>query len=216
MLQYVYYILIYLFNYQFDGNVIERNELKNNITKNYKAKNYKEVANDFEKLKLISFNIEPEVNLNAAHANYKINNITTAKKIYLNLQKQKSSELKSICGNQLALISCLQKDTSQAIIYLKNAIELNVANIQARYNYEFLNRKFKQKRQPNKTNSPQNTKSGKSINSNEKIDDLESNSKSEITKEKALQLLDELKTQEIKKYNFNKSKNNSKKTEQDW
>jgi tetratricopeptide (TPR) repeat protein len=218
MYQYLFNILIFFFYYQLDGNIVERNNLKKDLNYSYKKGDYAEVVKIYEKINSISIIIEPEVNLNAAHAYFMTKKIDQSKNIYYDLSKLKKPMLESICETQLAIISCIEKDTTKAIALLANAIELNENNIEARFNFELLRRKFKPETKNSNLNQQitQNLKIGKSIKSEDKIDELKSNSSSKITKEQALQLLEELKLQEVKKYNFKKSKNNSKKSKQDW
>ena len=93
---------------------------------------------------------EGEVLLNLANSLYKIQDTTSAKKIYHEILSNNSSrEIKSIVYQQLGAIDFNLKKYKEALNYYKNAVKQNPENGDVRYNYELLKKLLKEQEKTN-------------------------------------------------------------------
>lgn len=93
---------------------------------------------------------EGEVLLNLANSLYKIQDTTSAKKIYHEILSNNSSrEIKSIVYQQLGAIDFNLKKYKEALNYYKNAVKQNPENGDVRYNYELLKKLLKEQENTN-------------------------------------------------------------------
>lgn len=93
---------------------------------------------------------EGEVLLNLANSLYKIQDTTSAKKIYREILSNNSSrEIKSIVYQQLGAIDFNLKKYKEALNYYKNAVKQNPENGDVRYNYELLKKLLEEQENTN-------------------------------------------------------------------
>ncbi|MCH7513924.1 MAG: tetratricopeptide repeat protein [Bacteroidetes bacterium] len=93
---------------------------------------------------------EGEVLLNLANSLYKIQDTTSAKKIYHEILSNNSSrEIKSIVYQQLGAIDFNLKKYKEALNYYKNAVKQNPENGDVRYNYELLKKLLEEQENTN-------------------------------------------------------------------
>ena len=93
---------------------------------------------------------EGEVLLNLANSLYKIQDTTSAKKIYHEILSNNSSrEIKSIVYQQLGAIDFNLKKYKEALNYYKNAVKQNPENGDVRYNYELLKKLLEEQEKTN-------------------------------------------------------------------
>ena len=213
MYQFIYHIIFFLLNPQYFYNIDQKNDLKIEFNKAFSEKNYKKSIEIFEKINGISRLIDPELNLDAAHAYFYTGDTLNARIRYENAQNLQEPLPASQALNQLGIISLMSKDTSKALDYFKMSMKTNPNLDPARYNYELISKIFKPK--SNSQNNPtEQTKNQEVIASEEKEQEFSEYKSKNISKEKALQLLDDLKNSELKI--STNSKNSRKNIEKDW
>lgn len=217
MYQYIFQILLWLFSPQYFKNIEQKNLYKTQFNQAYKSREYKKAIEIFETISKTSKIIEPELRIQAAQAYFITNDTLNAKKNYLELENGSDLKQNALINNQLGLLAVLRGDSSSGLKLFQKAI-VNQPNLhQARYNYELIYKLYK----PRKTPSPppistenKKTQDQKTIASDEKIDKLDTYKSEKISKEKALQLLNDLKNSE--KIIYSSKKNTSEKSKKDW
>jgi tetratricopeptide (TPR) repeat protein len=217
-----YFILMFL-NLRSLTNVSKRNILKDEASKAYNNANFDLAVQKYQTLATISFNLEPEVRLNFAHAYFSVKDTTNALIEYKKLAKISDVNISSIALIQLGIIETQLGDSLEALNLFKIALTKDNQNKIARYNYELLKKKLPQT--PPNSNSNQNNQIEQQIpnggseadNTDKKDEELDSTTPEKMSKEKALQILEAMKTTELQ-YSQQRKKSGSKKDkpEKDW
>lgn len=211
MYSYVYYIIFFLLNPQFYLNIEQRNLYVNEFNHAMEVANYPLAIKIFERLESSYKAVDTQIRLDAAHAYFSLGDTSKAK-INYEFSKDLSNKLQSsVSRNQLGLLALMHGDSAQAIDLFKTAIERNENLEEAKFNYELIEKQFK--RNSPQSNIEQNNKQ-RVVTSDEKEDELEEYQSEDFSKEKALQLLDNLRENE-KKGTLSQQKNKAK-IEKDW
>ena len=218
-----FYIILLFLNLRSLTNVSERNLLKNEAARAFAQKKYGLAADKYQNLSKISFNLEPEARLNLAHAYFYIGDTTKALNEYRRLLRISDEQISSSVLIQIGVIDTMLGDSSTALMLFKEALQKNPENKTARYNYELLRKKLPQ--EPPKNNQNQNNQtqeqnpniSGLTEKTEEKQEDLSSQTPEKMSKEKALQILEAMKTNELQ-YSQQRKKSGKKKDKnaKDW
>lgn len=200
---------------QYFTNIEQKNTYKKNFDIAYSSKDYKKAILNFNILESTTRIIEPELRINAAQSYFIIGDTLNARKNYEILKDIPDETQSALTSNQLGVLAAMNKDSSLSLKYFKNAIEKKNDFEIARYNYELINKLWHSKNR----NSPQNNNQSKVPNSqviasNLKEDKLDEYKSKKISKEKALQILEDLKNSE-QSY-FATYKKSLKKNEKDW
>ena len=213
MFQFIYHILFFLINPQFFTNIEQKNNFKKEFNEAFARKDFRNAAIIFEKIENVNRLIEPELRLDAAHAYFSLNDTLNARINY-----EASKDLPNVleasqAQNQLGILALMNGDSAKSLIYFKSAIEKNADLMQARYNYELISKLYKPKTssKPKQENQFQNNEIIASDKKEKEFDQYKSN---KISKEKALQLLDDLKNSEKKI--LMSGKNSKPNLEKDW
>lgn len=217
-----FYIILLFLNLRSLTNVSQRNALKIEAGKAFYKKDYPLAAKKYEELANISYNLEPEARLNLAHAYFSINDTTKALEEYKKLVHLNNVGISTSAMIQVGVIQTMIGDSSGAMNLFKIALQNDNENKVARYNYELLRKKLPQS--PPKNNQNQNSESEKQANnggetekSEERRDELDSTTPEKMSKEKALQILESMKTTELQYVQQRKQKSEkSKKITKDW
>jgi tetratricopeptide (TPR) repeat protein len=213
--QYIFYIINLLVNFQYLTNIEEKNMLKAEFRKSFVQKDYQRAIIKYKELEDISFLIEPEMRINVANAYFLTGDTINARKNYGKTLGLGGSSIQSASLNQLGILAAQSGDSLKALGYFKQAIEVEPENNPARYNFEYVRKKYAPPSPPPPSVSEdQQISQGKVESSEEKKDVLDPYNQAKISKEKALQLLDNLKNSENKK--FKKTKNSTSKITKDW
>lgn len=218
-----FYLILLLLNLRSLTNVSERNLLKIDATKAFNQKNYKLAAEKYVILSNISFNLEPEARLNLAHTYFYTNDTTKALNEYRKLLRVSDEQILSSALIQIGVIDTMLGDSATALILFKDALQKNPENKIARYNYELLRKQLPQqqpknnKNQPNQAPEQNPNDGGETEKSEEKKEDLSTQTPEKMSKEKALQLLEAMKTSELQ-YSQQRRKSSKKvdKNAKDW
>ena len=213
MYQYIYHIIFILINPQYFTNIEQKNLLKTSFNESFSQKKYIEALATFEKIEKISKLIEPELRMDVSNAYYICNDTLKARINYEHLINVHNPLQRSQALNQLGLLAVLQKDSAKALELYRRALEVNNEMREARFNYELIKSLYKPKFNP--PPPKESNKTNRIIQASDKKEEEFDQYKSKnISKERALQLLEDLKTSEMK-IMMNK-KNSQKKIEKNW
>jgi tetratricopeptide (TPR) repeat protein len=218
-----FYIILLFLNLRSLTNVSERNLLKIEANTAFVQKKYDLAVEKYQNLSNISFNLEPEARLNLAHTYFYTNDTTKALNEYRKLLRISDEQILSVVLIQIGVINTMLGDSATALMLFKEALGKFPDNKIARYNYELLRKKLPQKSPKNNQNQNNQTEEqnlnngGETEKTEQKQEDLNSQTPEKMSKEKALQILDAMKTNELQYSQQRKkvSKKNDKNTK-DW
>lgn len=223
-----FYIILFYLNLRSLTNVSERNMLKIEAQKAFTQKKYNISIEKYQNLTTLSFTLEPESRMNLAHSYFNINDTTNALNEYSKLLRVSDEKISSNALIQIGVIDTMLGDSAKALNLFKEALKKNYENKIARYNFELLSKKMPSKppqtnnNQVNQNEEQNQTKEelkneGQTIKSDEKKEDLSSQTPEKMSKEKALQILEAMKTTELQNSLQRKLGNKSKdKNTKDW
>lgn len=201
-------------------NVSQRNALKIEAGTAFYKKNYTLAAQKYEELANVSYNLEPEARLNLAHSYFKINDTLRALIEYKKLVRLNDEIISTNAMIQVGVIETMKGDSTGALELFKIALQNDNENKVARYNYELLRKKLPQSPpKNNQSNTPESqaNNGGETEKSEEKRDELDSTTPEKMSKEKALQILEAMKTTELQYAQQRKQQPAKKeKIEKDW
>lgn len=215
-----FYIILLFLNLRSLTNVSQRNILKIEAGKAFYTKNFELASSKYQELANISYNLEPEARLNLAHAYFSMNDTARALDEYKKLVRLNDVGISTSAMIQVGVIETMRGDSMQAMELFKIALQKDDKNKIARYNYELLRKKLPQsppKNNQNQTTDSQTNDGGETEKSEERRDELDSTTPEKMSKEKALQILEAMKTTELQ-YSQQRKQHSSKKNkvEKDW
>jgi tetratricopeptide (TPR) repeat protein len=215
-----FYIILLFLNLRSLTNVSKRNALKIEAANAFYKKNYTFAVQKYEELANISYNLEPEARLNLAHSYFNINNTSKALEEYNKLVRLKNVVISTNAIIQVGVIETMNGDSSGSLELFKIALQNDNENKVARYNYELLRKKLPQappKKNQSQTSESKASNGGNTEKTEEKRDELESTTPENMSKEKALQILEAMKITELQYAQKHKQYSNKKeKVEKDW
>jgi tetratricopeptide (TPR) repeat protein len=215
-----FYIILLILNLRSLTNVSQRNALKIQAGTAYYKKNYELAIQKYEELANISFNFEPEARLNLAHSYFNIKKTSKALEEYKKLVSLNNVVISTNAMIQVGVIETIKGDSSGALELFKIALQNDNGNKVARYNYELLKKKLPQsppKNNKSQTSESQANNGGDTEKTEEKRDELDSTTPEKMSIEKALQILEAIKTTELQYAQQRKKQSIKKeKIEKDW
>nr|WP_299416408.1 hypothetical protein [uncultured Emticicia sp.] len=215
-----FYLILLFLNLRSLTNVSKRNALKIEAANAFSKKNYTFAVQKYEELANISYNLEPEARLNLAHSYFNINNTSKALEEYNKLVRLKNVVISTNAIIQVGVIETMNGDSSGSLELFKIALQNDNENKVARYNYELLRKKLPQappKKNQSQTSESKASNGGNTEKTEEKRDELESTTPENMSKEKALQILEAMKITELQYAQKHKQYSNKKeKVEKDW
>ncbi|MFN3488594.1 MAG: tetratricopeptide repeat protein [Emticicia sp.] len=217
-----FYIILLFLNLRSLSNVSQRNVLKIEAGRAFYKKDYQLATKKYEELANVSYSLEPEARLNLAHAYFSIKDSSKALEEYKKLIRLNDVAISTSAMIQVGVIETMNGDSSGALELFKIALQKDNDNKVARYNYELLRKKLPQS--PPKNNQNQTSESERQANnggetekSDERRDELDSTIPEKMSKEKALQILETMKTTELQYVQQRKQESAKKdKVEKDW
>ncbi len=170
---------------------------------------------------------EPSARLNLAHTYFKLQQLQNARRYYKRLTQIDNPVLASRAYAQLGVIEAIDKDTLEALRYLKEGLRQNPDNAIARFNYELLKKSFSgREKTPPPVSAPQNVeqsapqktepREGQEVQKTEEKKDLLTQLQNmKMSEAQAMMILDALKASEIQylqqqKHRSQKSADNNK------
>ena len=213
-----FHIILLLLNIRSLTNVSERNRLKIEAGTAFAKKNYVLAKDKYQSLANISFNLEPEARLNMAHSYFYTQDTSRALLEYKRLLRVSDEQIFTGALIQIGVINAMQKDSMTAMQLFKEALQKNPDNLTARYNYELLKKRLPDKNPPPPPQNQENdNENAETRQSEEKKDDLQSTDPEKMSREKALQILEAMKTTELQYTPQRKGANKKgSKNEKDW
>lgn len=220
MHQIIFYIILFLNNLTSLSSIADRNSWKQEASRAYVQKNYKKALFFYKKLTDGALIVEPSVRMNLANTYFLLSDTINAKEEYRKILRISDKELVSQAQVQLGVLNVMNKDSVLALQLFKEALQKNPSNQVARFNYELLKKKLP----PNPPLPPPNNQqqeqqeqmaSGMIVKSDDKDEELESQKPENMSREKALQVLESMKSNEIQ-YVRKKKGNGSKESKKDW
>lgn len=214
-----FYIVLLFLSIRSLTNVSERNRLKIEAGTAFLKKNYVLARDKYQNLANISFNLEPEARLNMAHSYFYTQDTARALLEYKRLLRVSDERVFTGALIQIGVINAMQNDSITAMQLFKEALQKNPDNLTARYNYELLKKRLPDNNPPpalpqSQEDNPDNSETKQS---DEKKDELQSSNPEKMSREKALQILESMKNNELQfapKMKEANKKNN--KNEKDW
>ena len=176
----------------------------------YWKKNYPEAAKSYELVVGSSVLTEPAARMNLAHCYFQMKQYQKAAAIYSRLANNSAPQLASTACNQLGVLYCLGADSASALRYFTKSLLNNDNNQQARFNFEFVKKRYRglnqtpprnnpedRKPQPNTTTQTKQSAAPQMVAvSDQKKDLLKKLRDLKMTEEQAESLLDALKNSE--------------------
>lgn len=213
-----FYIVLLFLNIRSLTNVSERNRLKIEAGTAFLKKNYVLARDKYQNLANISFNLEPEARLNMAHSYFYTQDTARALLEYKRLLRVSDEQIFTGALIQIGVINAMQNDSMTAMQLFKEALQKNPDNLTARYNFELLKKRLTDNNPPppsqSQEDSPQNIETQQS---DEKKDELTSTNPEKMSREKALQILEAMKNNELQFAPKRKEANKkNSKNEKDW
>ena len=225
MNSWLFYIILLFLNLRSLTNVSERNTLKMNAFNAFQKRDFKKATVLYQRLADATYIVEPEVRLNLAHAYFSIRDTLNAKIQYKRILQLHNDIYGATALTQLGVILTENGDSTTALNLFKIALQKNPNSEITRFNYELLRKKLpKQKLPPppkqnqeEKKKQDENPETAKTLEqTEEKKQDLKTSPPENISREKALQILDAMKNNEIQYIQQKKKSNSGKKIEKDW
>lgn len=173
----------------------EQNALKERISIALEKNDNNWAIAQYEQLLANSIFIEPEIRYNLSVLYQQKGDLKKAKKHFSLLIKNRNKELSSISYFQLGQIAIFEKDTNQALLDYRKSIQINNENQIACYNYELLKKSYNPLN--NKASPNQDQQQTEVEKSEIKEQNLKKNIIDSLSEEKALQILDAMRNQEI-------------------
>ncbi len=206
-----YYIIFFLLNPQFYTNIEQRNRYIEDFNGKMSAGDFPGAIAVFERLEEVHRVIDMHLRMDAAHAYFAVGD-TSAARVNYELSRDLSDAVQSsVSRNQLGILALMRKDTVLALDFFRSAIERNKELEEARFNYELISRLYHRAAPPRPLEEERNTEV---ITSDEREQELDHYVSENISRERALQLLDNLRISESK--GLIPAKNSSQKIEKDW
>lgn len=208
---FIYYIIFFLLNPQFYTNIEQKNRYIDEFNHKMEARDFKGAIAVFERLEEVHRVIDIHLRLDAAHAYFALGDTSAARINYEFSRDLSDPGQSSVSRNQLGILALMRKDTATALNFFRSAIERDNRLKEARFNYELISRLYQGKTPQAPLEQEQNTQVATSDEREEELDRYVSEN---ISRERALQLLDNLRISESK--GMIPGKNSDQKIEKDW
>lgn len=203
------YILLWIWDNRSFDTISKSNRAKLEAREAYKEADYKKAMEAYRNVSNNSLFTEPSARLNLAHTYFKLEQLQNARRYYKKLTQVDNHWLASRAYSQLGVIEAIDKDTLEALRNFKEGLRQNPDNQIARFNYEYLKKRFsgKEKTQNDKSTSPkkeqtaQNAPAPKAaqevLKTEEKKELLSRLQTIKMSEAQAMMILDALKASEI-------------------
>lgn len=208
---FIYYIIFFLLNPQFYTNIEQKNRYIDEFNQKMEARDFRGAITVFERLEEVHRVIDIHLRLDAAHAYFALGDTSAARINYEFSRDLTDPGQSSVSRNQLGILALMRKDTATALGLFRSAIERDNRLKEARFNYELISRLYRGRTPPTPLQEEQNTQVATSDEREQELDRYVSEN---ISRERALQLLDNLRISESK--GMVSRKNSDQKIEKDW
>ncbi len=136
------YIMLWIWDTRTFDMVGKSNQDKSNAESAYLEGDYRQAAGLYYKITYSSIFSDPATRLYLAHSYYRLDSLQLAKEQYTLLLRVPDPKVSSMAHTQLAVLACQDRDTTEALTFLKSALRIYPDNETARFDYELLKRTF--------------------------------------------------------------------------
>lgn len=194
------------------NRISERNRLKMEAERAFARRDYATAALLYQRLAELALIPEPAVLFDQAQAYFVLGDTARARRQYARLVRTADKPMAAAALSQLGTLACRGGDSTQALRYFRQALEVLPSYEAARYNYELVRKTMpttpsKQNRmasapsQPepsrNQPPAPQPSRGNQALASEKREDFLQQLRRYDLTQEKARMLLDAMRAEEI-------------------
>lgn len=221
------YILLWIWDNRSFDTISRSNRAKLEAREAYMEADFEKAMEAYRNVSSNSLFTEPSARFNLAHSYFQLKQLQNARRYYKRLTQVDDAWLASRAYSQLGVIEATEKDTVEALRYFKEGMRKNPENQIARFNYEFLKKRYsgKVEAEPLKSNvqkkeqtaqTPPSPNLGQEVlKTEEKKDLLTQLQNMKMSEAQAMMILDALKASEIQylqqqKHRSRKPNDNSK------
>lgn len=195
--------------------------MQTSLEEKFREGQYATVLNYYDSLQVNAALLSPALLLTVAHAANKLDDTTTANPLYRQLAELNLTSISPVAANQLGIQSFKNKKFPESLAYFKKAIEMTPGYRAASYNYELVYKKYpprkNQSQQQNEQIQEDFEQQVTETQQDEEKTDLLANSKPpRMERERALQLLDAMRANELQGMSIRKLGSSRKKSEKNW
>ncbi len=218
----IYYLILLRFTVVPPDVKEEITRVQTTLQESFIAGNYERVLILYDSLKQQSPLIPPAVSLTVAQAAHKLQDTTLSKPLYRQLAGLNLANISTVALNQLGVLAYQDRQFDTALVYFRKALDKNETYTKARYNYELVYKKYPpQDKQPAQANEETNKEQlAQQVNvteqDNKKKDLLSQTVPPRMERERALQLLDAMRANELQGMSLRPMGNNSEKPKRNW
>jgi tetratricopeptide (TPR) repeat protein len=203
--------------------VAHRNYAKKSAIQAYQKGDYATALFFFQEVESATFLSEPAIRYNLANCYFRLSKMQDAKKYFLPLSNIQNNLLAADVCNQLGGIYLVEQDSLKALDSFALALQKNPENTEARYNFEWLKKRYHPKHSNKNTTSPPKPRPNQSesnlaqLDKNHKQEDiLKKLRQYNLNAETAKQILDAMRNTEIQYIQQQKRKNISESKLPQW
>lgn len=215
-----YYLTLLWVSLQSSINLEEGNRLRYELSVALNKSDYQKALIIYDSLHVGRFRLSPTVRLQVAHAAIEEKDTTKVQEICAYVLRSNNPNLLVVAYNQLGVMKVNQKKYRESLTYFKKAIEAKPTYELAIYNYELISKKYppsaSQSQSSEETNEEQQQEGVLPPEQTEQKEDiLQHQSLPQMGRERALQLLDAMRSNEGQGFAI-KRKVNRAEGEKDW
>lgn len=217
----MYYLIFLKYTLVPPSAQAETVRLQISIEENFEQKNFAEVIILYDSLKLKSPLIAPALLLTVAQSAQQLKDTTTALPLYRQLSELGLSGISTVALNQLGVQAYQDKSYQKALGFFKKAIDILPNYRKAQYNYELVYKKHPPRSNntlvENKTVEEEFEPQTKVTDQdNQKNDLLSQAAPPRMERERALQLLDAMRANELQGSSLRRQGGKAAKSERNW
>lgn len=217
----IYYLILLKFTVIPPDVKEETMRIQAALQENFAEEQYGRVIVLYDALKQISPLIPPAISLTAAQAAQQLQDTTYAKPIYRQLAPLNLPQISTVALNQLGVLAYQDKDFQAALSFFRRALDNNADYTNARYNYEFVYKKYPPQ---NRNSTTRDQISEEQFEQQAKVTEQDAEKKDLLSqtepprmeRERALQLLDAMRANELQGMSLRSMGSSAKKSKRNW
>ena len=160
------------------------NSLKQEAQKAYDSGDYETALKKYQFLTDSMDVTSDEIMLNLAHSYYHLEDTANSRSFYQDLTESDNKKIKSVSLNQIGVLSDTPETEKVALNYFKEALKADPTNKEARYNYEVLKKRLKEKEEQQKQDQENKDQQNKDQEDQKKEEEKDKEEKQDSKEEK--------------------------------
>jgi tetratricopeptide (TPR) repeat protein len=220
-----YYLIYYLILLEFTivpPDVREETmRIQTALEENFAEEEYGKVMVLYDALQQKTPLVPPAISLTAAQSAQQLRDTTFAKPIYRQLAALNLPRVSTIAFNQLGVLAYQNKDFREALTFFRKALDNNPDYTISRYNYELVYKKYPPQ---NRNNTPRDKINEEQFEQQAKVTEQDAEKKDLLSqavpprmeRERALQLLDAMRANELQGMSLRLMGGSTKKSKRNW